>query len=336
LPTGGPSGKPNHPDGEIAEEAGTPVSETESETANAFQEDPAPPGGGASLDRLVLALDGFEGPIDLLLTLARDQKVDLAKISILALAEQYLGFVQRARELRLELAADYLVMAAWLAYLKSRLLLPPPAEESEEENPAELAARLAFQLQRLEAMQQVSEQLQARPRLGVDFFARGMPERLKVENRAIYEASLLDLMRVYGEIRRKQDYGHELRIMPTRLVSMEQAARRLRAILGDMPDWQTLERFVPQDSDDPLLRRSAMASTFAASLELSKEGLVEIRQTGAFGTIYMRARPGADLKRPDPEALAPDEDPLEPGDDLMDAAETPQDGPDGDPGPERE
>lgn len=303
------------------------MSETDTDTASDFQEDAVPPGGGPALDRLVLALDGFEGPIDLLLTLARDQKVDLAKISILALAEQYLAFVQRAREMRLELAADYLVMAAWLAYLKSRLLLPPPAEESEEENPAELAARLAFQLQRLEAMQQVSDQLQARPRLGVDFFARGMPERLKVENRAVYEASLLDLMRVYGEIRRKQDYGHELRIMPTRLVSMEQAARRLRAILGDMPDWQTLERFVPQESDDPLLRRSAMASTFAASLELSKEGLVEIRQTGAFGTIYMRARPGADLTPADPQALAADEDPLDPDDDLTDGLEEGAGGP---------
>lgn len=301
--------------------------DTDTDTESEFQEDAVPPGGVPSLDRLVLALDGFEGPIDLLLTLARDQKVDLAKISILALAEQYLAFVQRARELRLELAADYLVMAAWLAYLKSRLLLPPPAAESEEENPAELAARLAFQLQRLEAMQRVSEQLQARARLGVDFFARGMPERLKVENRAVYEASLLDLMRVYGEIRRKQDYGDQLRIMPTRLVSMEQAARRLRAILGDMPDWQTLERFVPQESEDPLLRRSAMASTFAASLELSKEGLVEIRQTGAFGTIYMRARPGADLKKADPRALAADEDPLDPDDDLIDGKEDARDGP---------
>ncbi len=279
-----------------------------------FQEDASPLRGPLGLDGLVLELDGFEGPIDLLLTLARDQKVDLAKISILALAEQYLEFINRAKALQLELAADYLVMAAWLAYLKSKLLLPPPADDSDEENPAELAARLAFQLQRLEAMQGVSKALFARPRLGQDFFARGMPERLRVSNRAIYEANLFDLMRAYGDIRRKQDVGSELRIMPTRLVSMEQAARRLRAVLGDMPDWQTLERFIPYDSDDPLLRRSAMASTFAASLELSKEGLVEIRQTGAFGTIYMRARPGADLRRHDPHALAADEDPLDPDD----------------------
>ena len=290
------------------------MSDTGSDPRSEFQEDTAPAAGLITVNNLVLDLDGFEGPIDLLLTLARDQKVDLAKISILALAEQYLEFINKARELRLELAADYLVMAAWRAYLKSKLLLPPPADESEEENPAELAARLAFQLQRLEAMQGVSKILFDRPRLGQEFFARGMPERLRIANRAIYDANLLDLLRAYGDIRRKQDVGSELRIMPTRLVSMEQAARRLRAILGEMPDWQTLERFIPYDSDDTLLRRSAMASTFAASLELSKEGLVEIRQTGTFGTIYMRAKPGADLQQPDPHALAADEDPLDPDD----------------------
>lgn len=290
------------------------MSDTGSTDSFDFQEDAAPPRPAPDLDSLVLALDGFEGPIDLLLTLAREQKVDLAKISILALAEQYLGFVNRARELRLELAADYLVMAAWLAYLKSKLLLPPPADEEDGENPAELAARLAFQLQRLEAMQNAAKELLGRPRLGQDFFERGMPERLKVANKAHYEANLLDLMKVYGDIRRKQDVGGQLRIMPTRLVSMEQAARRLRAILGDMPDWQTLERFIPYESEDPLLRRSAMASTFAASLELSKEGLVEIRQTGVYGTIYMRAKPGADLTDHDPHALAADEDPLDPDD----------------------
>jgi len=270
------------------------LNDSENDQSNAFEEDSAP-SAPLSIDALVLALDGFEGPIDLLLTLARDQKVDLAKISILALAEQYLEFVQRARDLRLELAADYLVMAAWLAYLKSRLLLPPPADEEGEENPAELAARLAFQLQRLEAMQNAAKKLFERHRLGLDFFARGMPERLKVANRPVYEANLLDLMRAYGDMRSRQDIGGQLRIMPTRLVSMEQAARRLRAILGDIPDWQTLEGFVPFESDDPLLRRSAMASTFAASLELTKEGLVEIRQTDTFSTIYMRAKPGADL-----------------------------------------
>lgn len=290
------------------------MSDPNTETGDEFVEDLAPPRPEGSIDDLVLALDGFEGPIDLLLTMARDQKVDLAKISILALAEQYLAFVERARELRLELAADYLVMAAWLAYLKSKLLLPPPASEEDEENPAELAARLAFQLQRLEAMQQMSKQLFDRPHLGQDFFARGMPDRLKVANRAIYEANLLDLMRVYGELRRKQDVGGQLRIMPTRLVSMEQAARRLRAILGEMPDWQTLERFIPYDSEDPLLRRSAMASTFAASLELCKEGLVEVRQTGVFGAIYMRAKPGADLSPQPGDELEEDEDPLDPDD----------------------
>jgi segregation and condensation protein A len=278
---------------------GVCLNETGHTGDDGFQEDTPRPPDGASMDALVLALDGFDGPIDLLLTLARDQKVDLAKISILALAEQYLAFIKRARELRLEVAADYLVMAAWLAYLKSKLLLPPPAEDDDEENPAELAARLAFQLQRLEAMQTASKALFERGRLGQDFFARGMPERLRVANRPIYEADLLELMRAYGAIRTRQEVGGELRILPTRLLSMEQAARRLRRILGDMPDWQTLERFIPFDSDDPLLRRSALASTFAASLELAKEGLVEIRQTGVYGTIYMRAAPGADLDHPD-------------------------------------
>lgn len=291
------------------------MNETGQTGSGEFQEDaPRPPGMAAGsaggMDALVLALDGFDGPIDLLLTLARDQKVDLAKISILALAEQYLAFINRARELKLELAADYLVMAAWLAYLKSKLLLPPPAEEDDEENPAELAARLAFQLQRLEAMQQSSKSLFERARLGQDFFARGMPERLRVANRPIYEANLLDLMRAYGAVRTRQDAGGELRILPTRLLSMEQAARRLRLILGEMPDWQTLERFIPFDSEDPLLRRSAMASTFAASLELAKEGLVEIRQTGVYGTIYMRASPGADLTEPDIEFDDSDKDDL--------------------------
>lgn len=287
------------------------MNETGQTGGEGFQEDaPRPPGVGDGMDALVLALDGFDGPIDLLLTLARDQKVDLAKISILALAEQYLAFVNRARELKLELAADYLVMAAWLAYLKSKLLLPPPAEEDDEENPAELAARLAFQLQRLEAMQQSSKSLFERGRLGQDFFARGMPERLRVANRPIYEANLLDLMRAYGAVRTRQDASGELRILPTRLLSMEQAARRLRLILGEMPDWQTLERFIPFDSEDPLLRRSAMASTFAASLELAKEGLIEIRQTGVYGTIYMRASPDADLAEPVADLDETDKDEL--------------------------
>ncbi|MCR9219635.1 MAG: segregation/condensation protein A [Alphaproteobacteria bacterium] len=241
-------------------------------------------------DALVLALDGFEGPIDLLLTLARDQKVDLAGISILQLADQYLGYIERARELKLEIAADYLVMAAWLAYLKSRILLPKPETTEEAEDPAEMAARLAFQLQRLEAMQNVSKLLMQRTQLGQDFFARGMPEALKVERRARFEAALYDLLKAYGAIRSRQYHGGQLRILPTRLYSMEQALERLRHIIGQRTDWQTLEAFLPADAkgEDRLLSRSMLAGTFAAMLELTREGLAEVHQAGAFEPIYVR------------------------------------------------
>lgn len=241
-------------------------------------------------DALVVELDGFEGPIDLLLTLARDQKVDLARISILQLADQYLGYIDRARALKLEIAADYLVMAAWLAYLKSRILLPKPESTEESEDPAEMAARLAFQLQRLEAMQNVAKLLMQRPQLGQDFFARGEPEALKVERTPKFDTELYDLLKVYGDIRARQHHGGQLRILPTRLYSMEQALTRLRHIIGERTDWQTLEMFLPPETqgDDPLLTRSALAGTFAAMLELTREGLAEVRQSGVFQPIYVR------------------------------------------------
>lgn len=239
--------------------------------------------------RLVLDLDGFEGPIDVLLTLARDQKVDLAKISILELADQYLSFIQRARHLRLEIAADYLVMAAWLAYLKSRLLLPEPEGEGEPSG-AELAAALAFQLQRLEAMQQAGAKLLARPRLGQDFFRRGAPETARIVSHTVYDVSLYDLLKAYGEQRgRRQDTA--LHIAPTDLYSMDEALRRLTEMLGDAPDWRTLAAFLPRGLNG-LVYRSAVAATFAASLELVRSGQVELRQDGAFGQIYLRTREG--------------------------------------------
>lgn len=249
----------------------------------AFEEDvreSAPDGPDFRLD-----LDGYEGPIDILLQLAREQKVDLTRISILALAEQYLAFVRHAKCLRLELAADYLVMAAWLAYLKSRLLLPE-ADSDEEPSGAEMAAALRFQLQRLEAMQEAGRRLMARPRLGVEVFARGAPEPLMVVTRTSYQASLFDLLQAYA-LKAARVEATNLRIPPSGMYSVEQALQRLRGLLGVSPSWRTLASFLPPELQDGLLWRSALASTLAASLELCREGELRIRQDGAFGPIYL-------------------------------------------------
>ncbi|MFD1624202.1 segregation and condensation protein A [Azospirillum griseum] len=258
-------------------------------TADLFGADPGPevdPG------QLLLVLDGFEGPLDVLLVLGRDQKVDLTRISILALADQYLAFIDEARELRLELAADYLVMAAWLAYLKSRLLIPEP--EDEEPSGEDMAAALAFQLQRLEAMKTAAQALFARPRLGQDVFARGAPEDIDIRRKSVYEVTLYDLLRAYGDHRKRQE-GGVLRIQPVRLYSLEDAVRRLSDLLGHMPDWATLASFLPAE-EGSLLTRSAMAAHFAATLELAKAGQVELRQDSAFAPIFLRraTRDGSD------------------------------------------
>lgn len=238
---------------------------------------------------LLLALGNFEGPIDILLQLARDQKVDLVHISILQLAEQYLAFIAEARREHLELAADYLVMAAWLAYLKSRLLLPPEPGD-EEPSGEEMAAALQFQLQRLEAMQAVGAQLLERPRLGRDVFARGMPEGVSVVAHTIWDVGLYDLLRAYGDFKRRQG-ASQLEIEPLSLYSVDDAIKRLSRLLGTLPDWQTLRRYLPQDIDDPLLRRSALCAHFIASLELAKQGKVELRQEGGpYSPIWLRAR----------------------------------------------
>src|SRR5215470_4889411 len=199
----------------------------------------APVSSGA----LVVDLDGYEGPIDVLLRLAREQKVDLTKISILQLADQYLAFISAARKLQLEIAADYLVMAAWLAYLKSRLLLPEP-EPEDQPSGAELAAALAFQLQRLEAMQQAGVRLMARPQLGREIFGRGAPEGLRLVSRVLYDVSLYDLLKAYGEGRRRGS-GAVLEIRATELYSMDDALERLGRLLGKMPDWRSLMSFLP-------------------------------------------------------------------------------------------
>jgi segregation and condensation protein A len=238
---------------------------------------------------LVVDLDGYEGPIDVLLSLARDQKVDLTKISILQLADQYLAFISAARQMRLEIAADYLVMAAWLAYLKSRLLLPEPQPEDEPSG-AELAAALAFQLQRLEAMQQAGVRLMARPLLGRDVFPRGVPEGLPLVSRFAYDATLYDLLKAYGDSRRRT-VGGVLEIRAPELYSMDDALARLGKLLGRLPEWRTLMSFLPPNLRDGLVGRSAVASTFAASLELVRSGRAQLRQDVAFGPIYLRSPP---------------------------------------------
>ena len=247
------------------------------------------PRAGPAAEDFRLDLEGYEGPIDALLQLARDQKVDLTKISILTLAEQYLEFVRQARALRLELAADYLVMAAWLAYLKSRLLLPEP-EGDDEPSGAEMAAALRLQLQRLEAIQRLGQDLIARPRLGREVFARGMTESLREIHTPVYQLSLFDLLKAYAANQNREDVRSNLRIESNHLFSVEIALQRLGRLLGVTPGWHSLSTFLPSELRDGLILRSAVASTFAASLEMCREGKLQIRQDSPFGPIFLRGR----------------------------------------------
>ncbi len=239
-------------------------------------------------DRLLLDLQGFEGPLDLLLALARDQKVDITKISILQLAEQYLAFIARARSLRLEVAADYLVMAAWLAYLKSRLLLPRD-ESADEPTGAEMAAALAFRLKRLEALREAAGRLMARPQLGRDRFARGAPEAAAAVSSVVFKLSLFDLLNAYARNRQRAGPAALRLAEPADLMSIEDARNRLKALLGTVPEWTDLARFLPPELGDGLAVRSAVASTLAAGLEMARAGEVQIRQDRAFGPILLRA-----------------------------------------------
>ena len=241
---------------------------------------------------LVVDVDGFEGPLDLLLHLARNQKVDLARISILALAEQYLVFIEQARALRLELAADYLVMAAWLAFLKSRLLIPKqPGDEGESGE--ELAAVLQFRLQRLEAMRDAGARLVNRNRLGRDVFARGMPELVIVEKRNAYAASLYDLLTAYA-VQRQRKAITNVRIAKRSVWSLQGGARHPDAAGRQRSsDWTALDQFLIDYLASPEERATAIASSFAASLELVREGSVEMRQDEAFAPLYLRNRPQA-------------------------------------------
>ncbi|HEV2748393.1 MAG TPA: ScpA family protein [Allosphingosinicella sp.] len=246
-----------------------------------FDEPPAV----AAADRLTLDLDGWEGPLDLLLTLARTQKVDLAKISILALVEQYLVFIADARKLKLEIAADYLVMAAWLAYLKSCLLLPKEAEA--DPSPDELAMRLQLRLQRLNAMREAGARLLGRDRLGRDVFARGAPEGLRIIRKSAWQADLYDLIAAYGTVRaRTEPAVHIIGHRP--VMTLEEALVRVQRLLGTRLDWSEIRSFLP-DTRDAEYRRSALASSFVAALELARQGKLELDQAASFGPLYVRA-----------------------------------------------
>jgi segregation and condensation protein A len=243
-------------------------------------------------EALIVDVTGYEGPLDLLLALARTQKVDLRRVSVLQLAEQYLIFVERARELRLELAADYLVMAAWLAYLKSRLLLPP---EPGEDGPSaeELAAHLAFQLERLEAMRGVAARLMGRDQKGRDFFVRGLPEVVTLHRKTVFDATLLDLMRAYARIRTKDEF-RPYAFDRDSVFTMEQALSRMRGLIGFSGEWADLTSFLPKGWETtPARRRSATAAHFAAALELVKSGQIALRQGGLFEAIEIRRREGS-------------------------------------------
>ena len=242
-----------------------------------------------SSDELIVDLDGFEGPLDLLLTLSRSQKLDLMQISILQLAEQYLDFVEKARSLQIELAADYLVMAAWLAFLKSRLLLPPDPDENEPSG-EELAAHLAFQLERLQAMRDAAAKLMARDQLGRDFFARGIEEKVEKIKRIKYEASLLDLIQAYARIKTKDEFRPFVMDRDD-VYTLEQALQRMRGLIGYTIGWIDIATFLPDGWTSSAGRiRAATASTFAATLELAKNGDLELRQRDNFGPIQFRSK----------------------------------------------
>ncbi|MCR9134803.1 MAG: segregation/condensation protein A [Alphaproteobacteria bacterium] len=241
---------------------------------------------GLSEPALVVDIDGFEGPLDLLLHLARTQKVDLARISVLALAEQYLEFVEKARRLRLELAADYLVMAAWLAFLKSKLLIPQKAD-GDEPSGEELAAQLAFRLKRLEAMRDAATRLINRNRLGRDVFARGDPEPVVISRKSEFTASLYDLLSSYASLRHRQSTT-QVTISKRVVWSLGDARVILQKMIGDLQDWTALDQFLVRYLCDPKERATVMASSFAASLEMVREGRLEMRQELPFAPIYLR------------------------------------------------
>jgi segregation and condensation protein A len=237
---------------------------------------------------LYVDVAGYEGPLDLLLDLARRQKVDISKISVLALAEQYLSFIETVREKRIEIAADYLVMAAWLAYLKSRMMVPQ-APTDDEPSGEMMAALLQFRLKRLEAMRQAAMQLVNRPRLGREVFARGQPEPVLVERRNFFEASLYDLLKAYA-FGRERGVPQDYHLFERSVWSLQEAREILARLIGESMDWVPLDAYLDQYLSDPEQRRTATASSFASSLELARQGQIELRQTLTFGPLFMRRR----------------------------------------------
>ena len=239
-------------------------------------------------ETLNVDLEGFEGPLDVLLALAKTQKVDLRRISVLSLVEQYLAFIADARRLRLELAADYLVMAAWLTYLKSRLLLPEqPADDSPSAE--EMADRLAFQLRRLEAFRHSAQRLLGLPQLMRDYFPRGQPEGIRIRRKSSWQLSYHELLKAYADIQAQATH-QPLQLNKLPLYSMEEALHRLKGMLGRSVDWMDLFEFLPKGFEEGLMYRSAIAGTFSASLEMVREGTLELRQMELFGPIYLKRR----------------------------------------------
>jgi segregation and condensation protein A len=240
-------------------------------------------------ETLVVDVEGFEGPLDLLLALARTQKVDLARISVLALAQQYLDFIAEARRLRLEIAADYLVMAAWLAFLKSKLLLPSEPSEEGEPTGEELAALLAFRLKRLDAMRDVAAQLMTRKRLGRDVFARGLPEPIRITKKSVYDANVYDLLKAYSQ-QRQRTATRTWQVRQRTVWSLKEAREELERLLGISCDWAPLDQLLAEFLVEPELRKTALASSFTATLEMTREGALEISQSKLFAPLMIRRR----------------------------------------------
>ena len=253
----------------------------------------------AATEELIVDVGGFEGPLDLLLELARAHKVDLAQVSIIALADQYLAFIERAKVLRIDVAADYLVMAAWLAYLKSRLLIPLPPS-LDETAPQDMAARLAFRLQRLAAMGEAAQKLLQRPQLGVEVFARGAPQALAVEVTREYGDTLIDLLKAYAERRTRKIVHQSYTVKRQTTWSIKEARDAIERLVGAMDDWGTFDHWLERYLATKETRRSVRASSFTASLELARDGRIELRQEQAFDPIYLRRRPADALPQEKP------------------------------------
>ena len=266
--------------------------------SNAWPDDMPQQAAVMLTDELIIDVDGFEGPLDLLLELARAHKIDLAQISILALANQYLDFIDRAKVMRIDVAADYLVMAAWLAYLKSRLLIPAPPN-SDEVAPQDMAARLAFRLQRLAAMRQSAEALINRPQLSQDVFARGAPQPLVVDIQREYGDNLIDLLKAYADRRQRKVVRQTYTVKRQTTWSIKEAREAIERLVGAMDEWGTFDMWLERYLATAETRRSVRASSFTASLELARDGRIELRQDEAFTPLYVRRRNSALEKQED-------------------------------------